>query len=499
MAAPGIGMAFTQEILYDPATLPAYMEPTRDLSKVGNVSVEGTQVVLYPVTALQNPRYDLGGIVRTGSQTIRMGTHTSMRNLNPSVLPDAWATVINPEGSPFYVTECGAISVVTDSPIQEAGISEKLAKGIGRVRSQIEDLAFKLPRNAELYIRADKIKETCSYYFVDHDSQTEFWLQDIEMTTMGMPEVSSVKHIKYILQEHYWTHVEFFPHRLLPKHLRVELVDVLRHARADQMTSDNSTFPYNAQQCADFIQIIDTEANETTVYMTCLVARIWVMIARHRYDHFYGEEHARLCRDQGILGKPAAQLTFGMRFCSALLFNFPNNFRVELELLYVDNLVYTIHWRTFVTELTKGWRDNVKMDVGLLIANAAFMGLIKDTPSMYAGLASMLLAMGGLLSAGTLLHSYANAGKVNAATVAVYLRQMEHSKLGFGPVAGAFSLPKAFTVWSILFFFTGILTIVPFVPDPFNMGALICVAFLVAVAFVFMAVVLRRPSVRFIV
>lgn len=37
---------------------------------------------------------------------------------------------------------------------------------------------------------------------------------------------------EHTLQEHYWTHVEFYPHRPVAKHLRQELLSVLRHAQA---------------------------------------------------------------------------------------------------------------------------------------------------------------------------------------------------------------------------------------------------------------------------
>ena len=53
-----------------------------------------------------------------------------------------------------------------------------------------------------------------------------------------------------MLQEQYWTHVERFPsHHFESPNLAVDkLIDILIHAKSDQMTSVGSTFAYPAGQ-----------------------------------------------------------------------------------------------------------------------------------------------------------------------------------------------------------------------------------------------------------
>ena len=89
----------------------------------------------------------------------------------------------------------GTLPIITDSPIQEAWTQEKLNRAISYILKQIAGWGSKLPRNAELYVRVDRSSEECAYYFVDHDTQTEFWVQDIKMEDLGMPSVSSIWHI----------------------------------------------------------------------------------------------------------------------------------------------------------------------------------------------------------------------------------------------------------------------------------------------------------------
>ena len=43
------------------------------------------------------------------------------------------------------------------------------------------------------------------------------------------------EHAEHLLQEQYWTHCEFFPHRPVPSALRKELNDTFRQARAGQL------------------------------------------------------------------------------------------------------------------------------------------------------------------------------------------------------------------------------------------------------------------------
>lgn len=45
---------------------------------------------------------------------------------------------------------------------------------------------------------------------------------------------------EYVLQEHYWTHVEYFPYRPISQQLVKQLSNILRHAEAGIHILENS-------------------------------------------------------------------------------------------------------------------------------------------------------------------------------------------------------------------------------------------------------------------
>ena len=80
--------------------------------------------------------------------------------------------------------------------------------------------------------------------------------------------------------------------------------------------------------------------------------------ARHRYSTFFGEDYAKISRDQKRYDKPAKQRTLMVKLCSALLFNMPKTRSAQLDLLSLDDLTYVMHWREFAIDLLHGWRES---------------------------------------------------------------------------------------------------------------------------------------------
>ncbi|KAH9911607.1 hypothetical protein B0H21DRAFT_670517, partial [Amylocystis lapponica] len=173
----------------------------------------------------------------------------------PVYLPEGWRQCVNPEGALYYVNEKDALRVVTDVPLTKGDLCDKIDLCIQRIQAEIQMLGLHLPSDCEVYVHTDGSTNSCSYYLIDHDSRAEFWLQDYNSTSLGLPAVASAEHLRYALQEHYWMHVEYFPHRPVNR-AREELVDILRQARSDQLTSDNSTFVLDADKCAKYIQLL---------------------------------------------------------------------------------------------------------------------------------------------------------------------------------------------------------------------------------------------------
>jgi hypothetical protein len=138
-------------------------------------------------------------------------------------------------------------------------------------------------------------EEGCSYYLVDHDTQTTFYLDETDTACLDLPDVCSMDHLsvfsfflticnncliwssELLLEEQYWIHLEYFPmHKSLPSFAQSSIIGILTHAwggmsspsfddvsapglikKEDQSTSSLSTAPYSAEKCKEFILMIE--------------------------------------------------------------------------------------------------------------------------------------------------------------------------------------------------------------------------------------------------
>ena len=80
--------------------------------------------------------------------------------------------------------------------------------------------------------------------------------------------------------------------------------------------------------------------------------------ARHKFNTFYGEDHAKISRMQRRFEATRIERTCILKLGSALLFGMPKTRSAELDSLSVDELTYVVHWREFATELIHGWRES---------------------------------------------------------------------------------------------------------------------------------------------
>lgn len=88
-----------------------------------------------------------------------------------------------------------------------------------------------------------------------------------------------------------------------------------------------------------------------------LVSGLTHCAAKHRFDTLYGEQCARLDRDQRVRGKLTHANSCPLRVASAVLFGMNKPITKEIDSLYVDNMVYTMHWHRFMRKMLGSWRD----------------------------------------------------------------------------------------------------------------------------------------------
>jgi hypothetical protein len=139
-----------------------------------------------------------------------------------------------------------------------------------------------------------------------------------------------------------------------------DLISVFTHGRADCITSNVSTFPYPAEQCASFLDLLRGCRNDPpSGYTNCTVARLWGNVAGYRFMNHHEQETTRLSRNQSILDGPRSEPHWVSSALSRLLFGVPETYRDRFEDISVDGYVYTNQWRLFMTSTYEDWKTSV--------------------------------------------------------------------------------------------------------------------------------------------
>ncbi|KAI0825103.1 hypothetical protein BC628DRAFT_1321119 [Trametes gibbosa] len=408
-----------------------------------------------PMTPSQNDRYERQALVTPEYITIPRGLHSSVSLPEPPYIEAGWTVCFNPEGATYRTND--KKHIVTDVLSEHSDI---LLRWATHLEAQIKALDLTLPEEYEAYLKVDEEGKTCRYYFVDHLNQTVFWLEDIDPSRhdIGLLPACSVAHTRYLLQEQYWRHCEYFPHRAVPEKSKRDLINIFTQGRADLLTSTMSTFPYSAEECERYLQLLKS-LTEDDEYSTWIIARLWSAISRHRYHTFYGEDYARISRDQRRYDRAPAQFNTALSAFAILLFNMPTKRKVDMELLFVDDIAFAKHWQEFAVTNLNEWKESCAMALGMTLIGGVTALRPTNPASACFGSLSVILSLGALASSGLLLQQYTGAEKFTASMAADHLSQIQHPKYDFQPIAMVYAIPRALVVWSVIFQTAHILTV----------------------------------------
>jgi len=406
---------------------------------------------LRPTTSVRSTRYEKTSRVSPRYGPLASGFCSFSRETEPRYLPLGWSEYTHPEGQLYFVYQSSP-RIVTEAYLYALDVQDKISYWIEQFNRRLAASATHLPESAELFLELEEA-DTCLYYLVDYDARVEFWIEELDTEVLGLSPAVSDSHRRLELEEHFWTHMEYFPsHRCYELALfKDELTSVFLHARGDQLTSAYSTFPYSAKQCAEFLEVLSSApCCSVSPYSTSLIARLWGVVYRHRFSTHYGQEHARLSRDQSVLDAP--EIHRSRMFCGAscLLFKIPNAYLRTLDALHVDNLVYVDQWRSAIVACREEWILYSSWGLALLIVNI----LSFDIPctNHRIALSSTLLCFSAVISAVVLLVSHHGATTFQASDAAEYLSERRRETSGFQLTALAFSLPKALFLWALCAF-----------------------------------------------
>ncbi|KAJ3491301.1 hypothetical protein NLI96_g803 [Meripilus lineatus] len=397
-----------------------------------------------PTTPLLTNKYNQIQRVSRSHRDIVIAQHYLDDN-KPAYLPPLWEEYVHPEGNRYY---CRASQprFVTDACLHSPKIQSQIQGAVTAFDRLVSDAKVTLTESTEVFLELED--DDCLYYIADHASRTVFWVHPTNTEDLSLRAVVSDSHLRIQLEELYWHHVEFFPcHPAICFSLKLEeLTDALIQGRADGLMSTVSTFPYDASECAQFLELIKTVKDcdrVTSIETKWSFARLWTMILNTRFEIHYGEEHCRLSRDQGILELETSQEGAGhlYKVSSFLLWNAPKQYSSSLEKLWVDDIVYGVLWRQFITLCLKEWVIATFMSFLTIIIN-----LLLPSPLMVP---IVTLASISTFSGAMLTFKFHQSTLDSASQAAIFMTSACKEKTRFQTISVLFSLPKALLLWTL--------------------------------------------------
>jgi len=289
-----------------------------------------SEFTLVPTVASANDRYSRTYTIEKSSFTV--STRTWQTDLDSySKLPTGWHEELHPEGAPVFFFSSDTCRAVTDNPIRDLHTLAHIECCLDAIVLKIKEANIALPDYWHVCLNLNFETSSCNFYLVDHTKKVLFWPEDVDTTDIGLAETSSPRQLYHILNEQYWIHAEFFPFYIPDiAAATVQITQHLTFGRSDQLTSDSSTFPYDAVQCQTFLEMIRTSEQEGA-HWTWTIARLSTIMARHKIDTFFGEQYARISREQRRLGSHEHKTNVITRALDAALFRVPGYLNNQLE------------------------------------------------------------------------------------------------------------------------------------------------------------------------
>ncbi|KAJ7089375.1 hypothetical protein C8R44DRAFT_720436 [Mycena epipterygia] len=402
---------------------------------------------LRPTTSYYTGCYD-NSTVEPFSVEISPGLFTTSQDPEPEYLPQLWSAHVHPEGQLYFCRE-GPLRVVTEAYLYRAETLENVCCWIDHIQQILSNTQPRVSGAIELFIKLEK--ENCAYYFVDHATRAQFWLESSSTDELGIPPVISISQLSEFLEELYWTHIEHFPMHLEPLSIQTvdEIIAIFSHGLCDQMTSRVSTFLYTAQDCNAFITILQgCRGNMANGHTTWIIARLWSVIV---YNPLRS-------RDQSILFDPEQKHPWISILMGYLTFKTSDIYLTRLDDVFVDHIVYVDQWSQFMSDCLPDWRRSLFGVNHRSRLHLPFLVLNFPSPALLT--ASIAVFGSGLTSSILLGHKYEPMQGLGATDAMTYLDTVHSPVFKFQAVAFIFSLPKALHLWGCVLFLANCLLVV---------------------------------------
>ncbi|KAG8975349.1 hypothetical protein FRC05_005908 [Tulasnella sp. 425] len=310
-----------------------------------------------------------------------------------------------------------------------------------------------LPLSSELCLTSQQVGSLeVGYYLVDRDKRTIYWPEEVDIHRLGLGPFESNTDLLGALTSEYWVHVDYFPgHRGVDRQAEESLVATLSHGCIDDMTAPGSTSPWSAEECRQFLNIIEgfrtiASGDVLAERMSC-IARLSAEISR-KHIHGCDTPNARLDRSQGIEGYLSRQTAWGLTFTlgEALVLGRSRYLLRQMTELWNGCAVYQRR-KSFLDDMRKEWMYTTYFSVAIWLA---CLILIASGKACTAVFVSAWLAAAAMVAALYLLQTHAEDKLSTAPGISAWISRVEDFKHGLRPLSITFALPRALTMYAFV-------------------------------------------------
>ncbi|KAK0195622.1 hypothetical protein F5146DRAFT_296446 [Armillaria mellea] len=305
----------------------------------------------------------------------------------------------------------------------------------------------------------------CQYYFVNHDTESLFWLSEFKMDEHLIEIRGPVtrSQIDHFLRQEYWHHIYLFAdtHPLSD----AQWMDANRmvvKAHFDVTMSNTSTVAHSAAELETMTKDLSRAEKAKAPEVAAGVLRT---LLSNQFLNYHGQRSARTNRGESVFGDDPsqAQCTLIFKLLTPFLFYAPVVHLDILNKFWVDGLVMKDQWVTLMERCIGEWSEHTIYATILLNANVAFLAIpsVDESMQRYRGSVTQVLSALSVVSAlgsilvGLLMGRYHRTKKyIPVEDISVYIKThySDDSKWGFEWLAIIYSIPYALLMWAMVLF-----------------------------------------------
>ncbi|KAJ6564465.1 hypothetical protein B0H19DRAFT_78875 [Mycena capillaripes] len=443
-------------------------------------SQSGSGVTFTPISVESFNRYSRGRCVKKDPTEYFLPPFS--RSFSRNSIAD-WTPHRHPEGALYFVHHQNKI--FTDAYLYEDKIVAKLNTCVSHIRRLLEDKGPLDLNTDKIDIVLDLLDEQsetikCGYYLVDHSKRAIFWMDGFEMSQLSSWKrvpgifsagIVSASHIGLILEHEYWQHCDLFPaaHLLTPG-LVSELRDTIIHSATDALTSPTTTTPFSVDDLLKMNALTNgisfpSDGARTESFGVQIdqgspsaFARLMMLFAQERINHFHGEYAARLDRDNSVYGQ-VRKRSYSMAILCPLLLNAPVRHHRDLQAIFMDDIISQLSWKRLAEKVLSEWQDITLYASLILNANVGILAVPGRANTSIAQISSYISICFGLASIilGLLLSRKYRLEAADAVSGGPAYSFKKESLQVLEGRAILFSLPYVFMMWGMFAFLSSFL------------------------------------------